>query len=421
MDSLNFSLVYDHYFLESLKASFAVMSEDDRFSPAKSRLIERVEEAHSNLIEAMARKFRDYLYVACCGEARHANSMADEAIPEIGGGIGRTTACENALDFEPTQRNWGTLIELFEDTHWHCGGYGGQKWAEIAKFGASYGTKGISDGFFVDHAIDLEHNGGNVFDKCQAMNVVKLGYDFSELRDFRDFLDWKFEANVLSHALRNSREFKAYGSRLSSRTIGYLRKYALIFHGVDLDAPPDSGTSFPSAGFEHVTWGNCTFSYLERVRDYANCEKCGCSLHDADACNYRNSDGPYCYGCFRKLFTYCGHCDEYHSSSQTVQVGSNQEEWCDDCVDNHAVECDGCGYLIDESDIYGVDGGQYCNDCISDCDHCGVMMVTDDSVSYQWGSVCQACNDDPDFDPASLYDSLKDPAQPALPGVVLVY
>ena len=60
--------------------------------------------------------------------------------------------------------------------------------------------------------------------------------------------------------------------------------------------------------------------------------------------------------------------------------------------------CVSCGCIIDDDDVYWVDGEAYCHDCVSCCDHCGDTTRNDNlyEVHDCWGNcimVCECCRD----------------------------
>lgn len=68
---------------------------------------------------------------------------------------------------------------------WMTGGFGGHPWSEVAKLGRWIWTGEASDKkrFFVDRAIDMQHNFGHIFDKDKA----KIKYDENRLKVMLEF------------------------------------------------------------------------------------------------------------------------------------------------------------------------------------------------------------------------------------------
>lgn len=80
------------------------------------------------------------------------------------------------------------MEEIYTKTYWMTG-FGGKAWAQIAK--AAYklveSTTLMEDVIYIDHAYDLQHNTGSVFDK------VKEYYKQGDIGWLNDALDWKKE------------------------------------------------------------------------------------------------------------------------------------------------------------------------------------------------------------------------------------
>ena len=131
--------------------------------------------------DRLAGAFFDYIALASFGEARHAPVQAKLYIPQIfykwNRGSNQETihvrnqAYRHALKFDPY---WflPTLATLFYDGVWRDQ-FGGERWGNIAEAGTMYKT--VSSTVFIDHAVDLSHNGGSMFSK----NVLFQPYDAS--------------------------------------------------------------------------------------------------------------------------------------------------------------------------------------------------------------------------------------------------
>ena len=80
--------------------------------------------------------------------------------------------------------------------------------------------------------------------------------------------------------------------------------------------------------------------------------------------------------------------------------------FCEDCSDER--RCDSCGDVVDSDDLYYVDGGHYCSNCVSHCDMCeeyflsSMNVVTDadgdhiymcDSCLQEHADICSACGE----------------------------
>lgn len=141
-----------------------------------------------------------YICAACSGELRHSPSR-------IGS---KMTASEKAYldlvgvthDFEADQSRSGTqkrflqlmtidksiqfleqAVNIFGNYNWG-GGYGGQKWADVAKCALDRAMNRLDKIQFIDRAFDLKHNGGPIFDKNKSVDQSSIN----------QFLDAKLHA-----------------------------------------------------------------------------------------------------------------------------------------------------------------------------------------------------------------------------------
>jgi hypothetical protein len=112
----------------------------------------------------LARNFFDFLTMACYGEARYRQGSSftfdDPSLKQ-----GRSSAYQSALRFDPRDL-LPKLVYVFNHYAWG-GSYGGKKWGKIAEtaslyFRPEFRTVPVA---FVDHCVDLAHNGGLAFNK----------------------------------------------------------------------------------------------------------------------------------------------------------------------------------------------------------------------------------------------------------------
>jgi hypothetical protein len=135
----------------------------------------------------LARAFFDYTALVCAGEARWAVQRCAYCWDEwVDGEHGRSDAWDDAVQYNP----YDLLSEsqkLFE-MYWRGNGYGGKKWAQIAKVGQLY--KKVPDSVFIDLCVDLSHNSGVYLDK----GII---FYFSDPSHYRVILDLKFAGQLL--------------------------------------------------------------------------------------------------------------------------------------------------------------------------------------------------------------------------------
>ena len=178
--------IYDFYFCE------AILVHPPKFgNKAQEKLRDDTQAYHDRIVENLAPALYDYLYMACMGEARHAYNKTALYIPNIARGTSRYDAYKKATEFDRA-KTFPKLRELFAQT-WNGGGFGGGSWAIICEGAMEYGV--LPDKAFIDHVIDLEHNGGHCFDKTTVGKVINL--DIKSMY-MKRFLDWKFEDDILN-------------------------------------------------------------------------------------------------------------------------------------------------------------------------------------------------------------------------------
>lgn len=194
---IEMSHVTDFYFLDAMTAH-ASMESAKRGSlggMAEDKWREDVIQERDNIAGQLALAFRNYLFVAGVGEMRHAESRCSRWLEEVPSSLSRNAACERALEFDPAS-NLQLMVDLFKQS-WNGGGYGGLKWANCMDAALQYGI--WPDVMFVDHAVDLEHNGGSVFDKTSAAKMVGLGLSFKwPGMEMKRFLDIKRDEDLLT-------------------------------------------------------------------------------------------------------------------------------------------------------------------------------------------------------------------------------
>ena len=124
--------------------------------------------------------------------------------------------------------------------------------------------------------------------------------------------------------------------------------------------------------------------------DMYSCNNCGISIHEDDAVWV--GDSCYCSDCT----SYCDHCQKSHRIDDVRWVQSLCTHLCDDCFENHFVECTACETVVKSEDSYDKDGDGYCESCyherFSDCEECGETFENDELTEADDGRfVCQDC------------------------------
>ena len=169
-------------------------------------------------IDQFEQAIYDYTVLAVGGEARHAKFKASIYNPNFPcHGKNRSTAMNKMVQYNPDDIVTNALY-LFKNGSWG-NAYGGRLWGFIADAVAKrneWGTKTI----FIDHCIDLSHNGGCYFDKSD------YGIFWVESSsEYKNFLDFK----LICSPIQLLTDFYIVGKEL----------FKLIQSGVRLHILPD--------------------------------------------------------------------------------------------------------------------------------------------------------------------------------------
>ena len=222
MAPIELTHIVDFYFLDAMAAQ--AMSSGDLSSKAEEKWAEDVIEARDDIAAQFALAFRNYLFVAGVGEARHAEGRCDMWLEEVPAAYSRAQACKKSLQFDP-EKGLPTLIKVFKQ-HWAGGAYGGPKWADCMLAAEQYHV--WPDVVLVDHAVDLEHNGGSVFDKTSSAELVGLGLKFSWIGgNMGIFLNIKRDKDILKY--KPSSEYENDYYRMTATTFGLWHRWWIIF------------------------------------------------------------------------------------------------------------------------------------------------------------------------------------------------
>lgn len=366
-NTMKLSHFHDFYFLEAIRAGLTmakVANPDNAFRPAFEKLDTSVETAFEHLTKSMALRIYVYLWAAALGEARHARDMCpDYHIAELDH-ESRGTVYRMALDYMPTPENIGVLKAIYEQD-WSSG-FGGGSWLEIVEAMELYGN--VPDATFIDHAVDLEHNGGNVFNK-DALSAANLqNYGGYDCNDLMVFLNHKFVNDILAKRLRNTRTIA-----VSEKVHNLLVRYSNVVKPIEAVDFTDPSLDWLSA--YSVNWGSETLELSDNEEsDWQECAWCSNRIDPDEHEHYH--DNCICNSCYTTKVVMCRKCQEDILSDETTSVfsGSHYEEWCPDCVANHAVTCEECGDDVDEehNSIRTDDDETVCKDCAEKmyCEEC---------------------------------------------------
>lgn len=210
---------------------------------SEERLLEDVALSKMIMEERLANIMFDYLTLASLGEARHA--------PRFGGvkflsamqwaqHTDRATVTPIMAEFYNPDEFLPLLITMFDDKVWG-GSYGGPKWAEIARSAWMFRCKKWNAVTFIDHAVDLCHNGGLAFGK--------------------GFLLWCSSSGGLSNLLDDKASTKPIETWRGAKNIsGDIVKYLKKAQALELIPDDRKGTWCPLC--EELHFSECTIFWL---------------------------------------------------------------------------------------------------------------------------------------------------------------
>ncbi len=251
---------HDFYFLQALKAGIAreIGNDPDK---AFSRSVEKLEldlaKAMDEIIPNIALRTFVYLYAACFGESRHAReTVAHMKFMPCTLSMHRTGIYKMSTDYRPTTRNLDALISMFEQ-RWKSG-FGGVAWCKIAKALKMYFTDTPTS--FIDHVIDLEHNGGTAFNKEDSNESLDFVAWYPTRLSY--FLDYKFSKDILSERPT----FLDY-LKVTPKVCNLVRRFTTIFRKKPVDwIQPKLDT----LDTYMVEWGNEVFEVVEKWSEWAD-------------------------------------------------------------------------------------------------------------------------------------------------------
>jgi len=208
-----------------------------------------IREQYVPLCKMLAKAIRDSAVQACLGELRHVFQKAyvaqwvskPEAILLVGfssmvgdlyemriKGMDRTTIYKNMQIYRPDSM-MDMCVFLFNNLLW-SGGYGGSLWGSIAEACKSYGV--VSDVLFIDHMVDLMHNGGSFLSKptgvaCEIGHYVRL----MTVKSFDD--SFVYSGNLKLLRTLDKRCVEILNLCLSAGVISHIPEHKAVDHGHD--------------------------------------------------------------------------------------------------------------------------------------------------------------------------------------------
>ncbi len=90
---------------------------------------------------------------------------------------------------------------------------------------------------------------------------------------------------------------------------------------------------------------------------------CHCEDRCDEDSDYYTDDSQYCSECFNDIFWICDHDGSAHNSGRegSTYITDLDENWCQDAVDNYAIECECCDDMV--SEWTNTSHGTFCYGC----------------------------------------------------------
>jgi hypothetical protein len=302
---------------------------------------------------------------------------------------------ESVIQYKPS----AVIMALQTQMHhvdWTHGGYGGHAWGGIIDCAATYYELNNLTAF-IDHVLDVEHNGGRLFDKTQAAKFVGLNMDWDK-SDIHAFLDWKFQSPDL---LLDPELYEHYGYCISGKTAEFITRYKNIFLPPAERAPIECGLKILRARYGKIADSGALYylpldwddneSYFD-LEDSANGSVCeDCAEYLSDGYEHITDHGEvFCEDCYSEHVAYCESGNHEFDPDYMVEV--DNQIMCEDCAESEYVKCDECEDWHPRGDSFEYAGMDLCEDCIDvhapECLKCGIVVLDTES---QYPHECEEC------------------------------
>jgi hypothetical protein len=260
---MRLSAVIDLYYLEALSTINAPVGHR-----AKENLANDIAYYKKTLAIDYARSLHDYLFLICFGEARHGMHHI------YGNGFfypeimykDRKDVYSLARDYSP-QKTFPMLGNLFLNNVWESS-YGGAAWYNITQAALKYYDPSWTALVFIDHVIDICHNGGLAFDKDETAVYIPFIIDITP-KDLNWFLTFKRDGDLLKDIPK-----LRLASKMSLKVRGMLKRYFTLYHDGDtpewLNDVSRYGKQVYSLFPEYpiLEWGDLTITKTEPCKSY---------------------------------------------------------------------------------------------------------------------------------------------------------
>lgn len=307
--------VFDFYFLEAMASKVPEFG-----NKAQERLHERIKRQFELVTENLSNAFADYVWAAALGEARHAREAgAKRYCPDIDSW--GQTVYERSTEYDPAT-NREALASLF-DHGWASSAYGGRAWGSIVE--ALTLREQVPAAVFVDHVVDLEHNGGCLFNKHPIHLNFRIDSAFAHnrrgLKTFKRFLNFKRDHDILECL---PKYMALFGSVfLSKHTARLINKFNFAFRRLSEDEAKRQHVTgekykehltFPV--YRPVEYGDGYLDIWSNEHEKVYCDHCGegYSYHNAEYALTHTAEGyDVCGECAYECLI-CGewHVDDHH-------------------------------------------------------------------------------------------------------------
>jgi hypothetical protein len=391
----------------------SVKEDAESFDIRKLKAFQSFKAYKAEFIAEVSARFLSYLWYASWGEARNAKYHMVGEIPDcITLGCTRSTSAMEATEFNP-EDNWQDLVSVFSDNKWDSA-FGGDKWAEILSSFQYYYDYPTMRGIFIDLVVDLEHNGGCVFDKEVAGRESGIGLDIYG-SDLHALLNYKKEYSLflcknpwVSNVSERTQDIchevlyacglhpEYVHPAVKSTITGYRPIWGedkiKYYDYIDCCSCESCKWCGSVIACNHVYYNEGGYAYCENcyIDLYSHCEKCNGEISNNGAVYLDGS--TYCEYCAKKVGNMCWKCDEWYLYDDLIEV--NYDLYCPDCLAEEFTLCSECEEYIDNDDIIDVDGKLFCKDCISQCEICSTPCTSKVFEHAGIRYVCDECENE---------------------------
>lgn len=370
METANVLHFHDFYYLLAIEADLmrqCSIHPEYQFRHAFVKLENDVHEYKAKFAELYAENIVNYLWAACLGEARHASDMCNGGIilTELDN-RNRYSVYNEAHNYPVNRENLDILLEIYSQ-EWRSG-FGGEAWLRIIKAVNMYFTGELDAVSFIDHVVDLQHNGGSAFNKaaCDA-----TGFDTSYAGYINEFLNYKFNYDILRQYINRHFEVSTKVKKLIDRHNNIIDGKLVTTWTIGRLAAVKKS---------EVVYKN---NILETDEIESSSNYCEYNDHMTRQDTVEIQGQAVCRTCKESYFTHCD-CGDYEHDSKVIWIDGNS--YCDDCASHEIYEnCYDCGE--NHSDYIEIEGDFYCESCASK----NFAFCEEHKTYYSSGNDCEQC------------------------------